>query len=85
MRGLVLLVIAGARAAPELVVEVEVNGKMQELRASRHDDPREPACTALSVSDTTSPSPSRTWPAARCSPRNWSRRARGIRCRARAC
>ena len=44
MRGLlVLLLIAGARAAPELVVEVEVNGKMQELRASRHDDPRRAA------------------------------------------
>ena len=40
MRASLLLVIAGARAAPELVVEVEVNGKMQELRASRHDDPR---------------------------------------------
>ena len=43
MRAGLLLVIAGARAAPELVVEVEVNGKMQELRASRHDDPRRAA------------------------------------------
>ena len=43
MRGLVLLLIAGARAAPELVVEVEVNGKMQELRASPEDDPRRAA------------------------------------------
>ena len=34
---------AGARAAPDLVVEVEVNGKMQELRASPHDDPRRAA------------------------------------------
>ena len=43
MRGVVLLLVARARAAPELVVEVEVNGKMQELRASRHDDPRRAA------------------------------------------
>ena len=43
MRASLLLVIAGARAAPELVVEVEVNGKMQELRASPEDDPRRAA------------------------------------------
>ena len=39
MRAGLLLVIAGARAAPELVVEVEVNGKMQELRASPSRSP----------------------------------------------
>jgi hypothetical protein len=38
-----LLIVACARAAPELVVEVEVNGKMQELRASPEDDPRRAA------------------------------------------
>ena len=43
MRAGLVLLIAGARAAPELVVEVEVNGKMQELRASPEDDPRRAA------------------------------------------
>ena len=72
MRGLVLLLIVGARASG-IVVEVEVNGKMQELRASPHGT-RAAAhafCIKHNLTDWW-----KTWPAARCSPRNWSRRAR---------